>query len=104
MLEGMANHQRRALFELAGNMLLYAPACRQEEFINAIGYLVRRLDENTGPDNFLRYAFNLEVDSPDLEPPRADFVESFAAMETLSDEPRRTQDRNEEASRDVQPP
>ena len=25
MLEGMANHQRRALFELTGNMLLYAP-------------------------------------------------------------------------------
>ncbi len=48
MLEGMANHQRRALFELTGNMLLYAPACRQEEFTNAIGYLVRRLDENTG--------------------------------------------------------
>ena len=65
MLEGMANHQRRALVELAGDMLLYAPACRQEEFINAIGYLVRRLDENTGPDNFLRHAFNLEVDSPE---------------------------------------
>ena len=26
MLEGMANHQRRALFELTGNLLLYAPA------------------------------------------------------------------------------
>ena len=39
----MANHQRRALFELTGNMLLYAPACRQEDFTNAIGYLVRDL-------------------------------------------------------------
>ena len=47
MLEGMANHQRRALFELTSNMLLYAPACKSEDFINAIGYLVRRLDENT---------------------------------------------------------
>ena len=52
MLEGMANHQRRALFELSQNMLLYAPACRQEDFINAIGYLVRRFDENTGEENF----------------------------------------------------
>ena len=67
MLEGMANHQRRALFELTGNMLLYAPACRQEDFTNAIGYLVRRLDENTGPDNFLRHAFNIEVDSPEWQ-------------------------------------
>ncbi|MCA9246074.1 MAG: proline dehydrogenase family protein, partial [Planctomycetales bacterium] len=51
MLEGMANHQRRALRELANNVLLYAPACRHEQFIHAIGYLIRRLDENTGPDN-----------------------------------------------------
>ncbi len=97
MLEGMANHQRRALFELVGNMLLYAPACRQEEFINAIGYLVRRLDENTGPDNFLRYAFNLEVDSPVWRRLEEGFVESFARMETLSDKPRRGHDREQEA-------
>ena len=29
MLEGMANHQRRALFEMTKNLLLYAPACRE---------------------------------------------------------------------------
>jgi len=29
MLEGMANHQRRALFEIAQNLLLYAPACKK---------------------------------------------------------------------------
>ena len=48
MLEGMANAQRRALFELTHNVLLYAPVCRKQDFIHAIGYLVRRLDENTG--------------------------------------------------------
>ena len=52
MLEGMANHQRRALQELVQDLLLYAPACRKEDFLHAIGYLVRRLDENTGPSNF----------------------------------------------------
>jgi RHH-type proline utilization regulon transcriptional repressor/proline dehydrogenase/delta 1-pyrroline-5-carboxylate dehydrogenase len=62
MLEGMANHQRRALFEATRRLLLYAPACHREEFINAIGYLIRRLDENTGPDNFLRHAFRITVD------------------------------------------
>src|SRR6185503_4839533 len=65
MLEGMANHQRRALLERTRNLLLYAPACRKEEFLNAIGYLLRRLDENTGPENFLRHAFKLTVDSPE---------------------------------------
>jgi RHH-type proline utilization regulon transcriptional repressor/proline dehydrogenase/delta 1-pyrroline-5-carboxylate dehydrogenase len=93
MLEGMANHQRRALFELTGNMLLYAPACRQEDFTNAIGYLVRRLDENTGPDNFLRHAFNIEVDTPAWHKLEEQFLESYESMDTVSSAPRRTQDR-----------
>jgi RHH-type proline utilization regulon transcriptional repressor/proline dehydrogenase/delta 1-pyrroline-5-carboxylate dehydrogenase len=93
MLEGMANHQRRALFELTGNMLLYAPACRQEDFTNAIGYLVRRLDENTGPDNFLRHAFNIQVDSPEWHTLEEQFIAAFQAMNTVASAPRRTQDR-----------
>src|SRR5205823_10508433 len=99
MLEGMANHQRRALFELTGNMLLYAPACRQEDFTNAIGYLVRRLDENTGPDNFLRHAFNIEVDSPDWHALEQQFIAAFEAKDTVSSAPRRTQDRRSEEQR-----
>src|SRR5262249_53527917 len=93
MLEGMANHQRRALFELTGNMLLYAPACKQEDFTNAIGYLVRRLDENTGPDNFLRHAFNIEVGSDDWKELEQQFVAAFNAKDEVSSGPRRTQPR-----------
>ncbi len=93
MLEGMANHQRRALFELTGNMLLYAPACKQEDFTNAIGYLVRRLDENTGPDNYLRYAFNIEVDSPEWNTLAQQFIEAYEARNSVSSAPRRTQNR-----------
>ena len=52
MLEGMADHVRRALAEKAGDVLLYAPVATKEEFINAIAYLVRRLDENTGTGKF----------------------------------------------------
>ncbi|HEY5657109.1 MAG TPA: proline dehydrogenase family protein, partial [Myxococcota bacterium] len=94
MLEGMANHQRRALAELAENLLLYAPATRREDFVNAIGYLIRRMDENTGPDNFLRHAFKLEVGSPDWEDLERGFRASFARMGALSAAPRRTQDRS----------
>ncbi|MEM9186494.1 MAG: proline dehydrogenase family protein [Planctomycetota bacterium] len=93
MLEGMANHQRRALFELSRNLLLYAPTCRQEHFVNAIGYLVRRLDENTGEDNFLRHAFNITTGSEDWRRLEEHFVASFDAIETVSAKPRRTQDR-----------
>jgi len=95
MLEGMANAQRRALFELSRNLLLYAPACRRENFINAIGYLIRRLDENTGPENYLRHAFNIKVDSPDWHKLEQGFLDAFAVIPGLSDAPRRDQDRNQ---------
>jgi RHH-type transcriptional regulator, proline utilization regulon repressor / proline dehydrogenase / delta 1-pyrroline-5-carboxylate dehydrogenase len=97
MLEGMANHQRRAIFELTRNMLLYAPACRQEDFTSAIGYLVRRLDENTGPDNFLRHAFRIDVGSETWEKLERQFVESYELMSSVSSAPRRTQDRDQPA-------
>ncbi len=95
MLEGMANHQRRAVFEFAQQMLLYAPACRREDFLHAIGYLIRRLDENTGPANFLRHTFRLSPDSADWHELAAGFRASFEKLNTVPSRPRRTQDRNQ---------
>lgn len=95
MLEGMANHQRRALFESAPQMLLYAPACKQEDFLNAIGYLIRRLDENTGEQNFLRHSFHLTPDSEIWDKLAQGFRESLSAMDGVSKKPRRTQDRRQ---------
>jgi RHH-type proline utilization regulon transcriptional repressor/proline dehydrogenase/delta 1-pyrroline-5-carboxylate dehydrogenase len=95
MLEGMANAQRRALFELTRNLLLYSPACRKENFINAIGYLIRRLDENTGPENFLRHAFKIEVGSPEWQRLEQGFLAAFDAIPRTPDAPRRDQDRNQ---------
>ncbi|HEY6167757.1 MAG TPA: proline dehydrogenase family protein, partial [Verrucomicrobiae bacterium] len=94
MLEGMANPQRRALHELLVNLLLYSPVCRKEDFLYAIGYLVRRLDENTGPENFLSHAFKLAVDSPDWKRLEQGFLDAFDLVPTLGDAPRRTQNRN----------
>jgi RHH-type proline utilization regulon transcriptional repressor/proline dehydrogenase/delta 1-pyrroline-5-carboxylate dehydrogenase len=93
MLEGMANHQRRALFEFSRNVLLYAPACKKDNFISAIGYLIRRLDENTGEENFLRHAFRIKVGSPEWQRLEQAFLDSYEAVATTSDAPRRTQDR-----------
>lgn len=95
MLEGMANHQRRALHELVDNLLLYAPACEKENFIHAIGYLVRRMDENTGEENFLRHAFKIEVDGPDWQAMEKLFQESINRVATVSNQPRRAQNRME---------
>ena len=107
MLEGMANHQRRALFELTGNMLLYAPACRQEDFINAIGYLIRRLDENTGPDNFLATRSTSKSAAPTWNTLEQQFVASVRRAATRVERTTRahagSQARNE-ASRGVLAP
>ncbi len=93
MLEGMANHQRRAISARGSNMLLYAPACRREGFLNAIGYLIRRLDENTGPQNFLRYAYRLQPESPEFEKLADDFRQALELADTVDVSPRRTEDR-----------
>jgi len=96
MLEGMADHVRRALAEMAGDVLLYAPVASREEFIHAIAYLVRRLDENTAEENFLRYAPGLRVGTPTWEYLKEQFLASCARMETAPTTPRRTQDRSKE--------
>ena len=101
MLEGMANHQRRAITQRGVPMLLYAPACRRDGFLNAIGYLIRRLDENTGPDNFLRHAYRLKPGSKEFEKFVSDFRASLDRSSTVSTEPRRRQDRRQPP---VQPP
>ena len=98
MLEGMANHQRRALFEEAPQLLLYAPVCRREHFLSAIGYLIRRLDENTGPENFLRHTFRLVPGSEQWNQLEQGFREAFSRITTLSSAPRRNQDRRKENS------
>jgi RHH-type proline utilization regulon transcriptional repressor/proline dehydrogenase/delta 1-pyrroline-5-carboxylate dehydrogenase len=94
MLEGMANHQRRALCEMVDRMLLYAPACRQEEFLHAIGYLVRRMDENSGPQNYLRHTFRLKVDSQAWQDLEKQFLDSLEHVDQVSNQPRRDQDRS----------
>jgi len=103
MLEGMANPQRRALTELTQSVLLYAPACEKRNFINAIGYLIRRLDENTGEENFLRHAFRLNVGSAEWQKLEQGFLVSFAAIGHTSATPRRTQDRRHERGRERLP-
>lgn len=63
MLEGMADAMRKTVQKLTGDMLLYCPIATKQEFQHAIAYLIRRLDENTGAENFLRHVFGLTVGS-----------------------------------------
>lgn len=97
MLEGMADHVRRALTEISGDVLVYAPVARKEEFINAIAYLIRRLDENTAPENFLRHASGLRTDSEAWHFLQERFLASVARMDKVADAPHRIQDRTSES-------
>ncbi len=96
MLEGMANHQARAVQSAANGLLLYAPVVKADDFHSAIAYLVRRLDENTAPENFLHDLFGLEPGTPAWNRQRDRFLAACTQIDTVSDQPRRTQDRRTE--------
>jgi RHH-type proline utilization regulon transcriptional repressor/proline dehydrogenase/delta 1-pyrroline-5-carboxylate dehydrogenase len=99
MLEGMAPGEAEALRRRAGGIRLYAPVVRRDEFDAAIAYLVRRLDENTGPDNFLRHQFELTTSDPAFTTQRLRFEAAVAARHRIDIRPRRTQDRASEQRR-----
>jgi RHH-type transcriptional regulator, proline utilization regulon repressor / proline dehydrogenase / delta 1-pyrroline-5-carboxylate dehydrogenase len=93
MLEGMANHQARAVKEIADGLLLYAPVVKREDFHSAIAYLVRRLDENTSPENFLHDLFALEVGNPQWETQKAAFLDAVRKRDEVFVGAQRQQDR-----------
>src|SRR5262249_31100975 len=95
MLEGMANHQARAVQAAAGGMLLYAPVVKRVDFHSAIAYFVRRLDENTAPENFLHDLFGLPVGSASWHTQQTLSLHALKTMHTVSEQPRRTQDRRQ---------
>ncbi|RJP78747.1 MAG: aldehyde dehydrogenase family protein [Desulfobacteraceae bacterium] len=96
MLEGMADHVRRAICETGEEMVLYAPVATKEQFISAIAYLIRRLDENTAEENFLRYAPGLKTGSSQWRFLEKQFVDSCAAGNEAPIGPNRTQNRKTE--------
>jgi len=94
MLEGMADQMRRVVQQLSGGMLLYCPAATKEEFQNAVAYLVRRLDENTAPENFLRHAFEMHPGTKTWEQQAELFKTSAQKMDHVRSAPRKQQNRN----------
>lgn len=97
MLAGMAPAEADVVCERMGGLLLYTPVVGAVDFPAAVAYLVRRLDENTAEENFLRHAFDLSVGSPAWMDQRHRFEQAVAACrEPLAAATRRTQDRRTE--------
>jgi RHH-type proline utilization regulon transcriptional repressor/proline dehydrogenase/delta 1-pyrroline-5-carboxylate dehydrogenase len=94
MLEGMAPPQARATREEAGRLLLYTPVVTDADFAASIAYLARRLDENAGPENFLRALFTIRPGSPEWDDQRDRFELAAARRDDVSTTPRRDQDRD----------
>jgi RHH-type proline utilization regulon transcriptional repressor/proline dehydrogenase/delta 1-pyrroline-5-carboxylate dehydrogenase len=59
MLLGMAPDQADAVRESVGSLVLYTPVVEMSEFDAAVGYLIRRLEENASSDNFMSAVFDL---------------------------------------------
>ena len=83
MLEGMSEASRMAISQVSQSPIVYAPVCTKAQFTNAIAYLVRRLDENTNKNNFIRHSFNLTTQSEDWELLKRDFLASFENKKKL---------------------
>ena len=93
MLEGMSEAAYRHLKSEGLNVILYAPTATKETFTNAIAYLVRRFDENTAEQNFLRHSFGLKVDTPEWDALVKTFDDAVAMIPEIAQTPCRTQDR-----------
>ncbi len=93
MIEGMANHVRRAVRETGQDLLAYAPVAEDRHFINAVAYLIRRLDENTGPRNFLRHLHRLQTGTSSWQMLADHFRASVRRIPTVGSHPHRAQNR-----------
>lgn len=93
MLEGMANDTVRALRALDVDVLVYAPICRDDAMSTGIAYLVRRLDENTSRENFLRASFAMRAGDAAFGQERERFRVALSLMHELDQTPRRARPR-----------
>ncbi|MGU3586956.1 bifunctional proline dehydrogenase/L-glutamate gamma-semialdehyde dehydrogenase [Rhodococcus sp. C26F] len=95
MLLGMAQSQAEVIRRHVGSLLLYTPVVRPDEFDVAISYLVRRLDEGSGQENFMSAVFDLADDPALFEREEQRFRASVAALDEGVPSPNRTQNRQE---------
>jgi len=84
MLEGMANSESLAIARTGQRVLLYAPVTRHDDFASAVAYLVRRLDENTSDENYLKAAFDIGTDAQRFEEQSDRFTASVRERHAIS--------------------
>jgi RHH-type proline utilization regulon transcriptional repressor/proline dehydrogenase/delta 1-pyrroline-5-carboxylate dehydrogenase len=93
MLLGMAPDQADAVRESVGPLVLYTPVVERGEFDAAVGYLIRRVEENASPDNFMSAVFDLSTSEEMFAREEQRFRASLANIGQDPPPRRRTQDR-----------
>jgi RHH-type proline utilization regulon transcriptional repressor/proline dehydrogenase/delta 1-pyrroline-5-carboxylate dehydrogenase len=96
MLEGMSPAVAEAAAARLAGLLLYAPVVARHELEAAIAYLVRRLDENSAPDNFITHQFSMSPGSSVWETERERFQLSVRRRHDRPPLTNRIQDRGVE--------
>jgi RHH-type proline utilization regulon transcriptional repressor/proline dehydrogenase/delta 1-pyrroline-5-carboxylate dehydrogenase len=86
MLEGMANAEALAVTRSGQPVLLYAPVTQKDDFAAAVAYLVRRLDENTSDENYLKAAFEISQNPKKFREQEDRFLKSIAERHTITTE------------------
>lgn len=75
--------------DAAGGLLVYAPLVQEKDFGSALAYLIRRLDENTAPENFLSDLFALAPGSEAWERQKAMFLRDWRERTSVGTQSRR---------------
>ena len=84
MLEGMANGEAKAMTSFGLNVILYTPVTKRNDFASAVAYLVRRLDENTSPENYLRASFDINKNEYHFKNQQERFLKSLEDRHEIS--------------------
>jgi RHH-type proline utilization regulon transcriptional repressor/proline dehydrogenase/delta 1-pyrroline-5-carboxylate dehydrogenase len=93
MLLGMASAQAEAVKADVGGLLLYTPVVHPREFDAAISYLVRRLEENASPENFMSGVFELATERDVFDREAERFLQSLAVVDDAVPSSHRVQQR-----------
>lgn len=95
MLSGMATDLQTVVRRDTGHLLLYVPVVNPAEFDVAISYLVRRLEENAAPDNFMSGVFDIATKEEIFDREKGRFLAALSQVDPHAPVPvpNRCQDR-----------
>ncbi|HEU4807859.1 MAG TPA: proline dehydrogenase family protein, partial [Homoserinimonas sp.] len=93
MLLGMASAQAEVVKKDVGAILLYTPVVQPSEFNAAIAYLIRRLEENASPENFMSAVFELAGNRRMFEREKQRFLASLEHVDEVVPATNRVQNR-----------